>query len=253
MMKIELTWLAHNAWRLCLGGTTFAVDPFFQLPDSPENGSMKADYVLLSHGHADHCADAEAVLKKNNATLIAMAEVAGWFSARGVKKCEAMNIGGSVPVCVDGGKTEIRIMMVSASHSSTMPDGCPGGNSCGFLISIPKEGNNAGFSAPFRPFSEIAADCRNIYFACDTGWTAEMPWLGSLGIEMALLPIGDRYTLGPALSLDVIAVLKPQKVVPCHYNSWPPIRQDVQAWSEAVQKQGIAKPVLLKPGERYLF
>ena len=252
-MKIELTWLAHNAWRFCLGETVFAVDPFFQLPASPADGSMKADYVLVSHGHADHCADAEEMLKKNNATLIAMAEVASWFSARGVQKTEAMNIGGSLPVRADGGRAEARVMMVPAAHSSTMPDGRAGGNSCGFLFSVPREGDENVFSGPLRPFSEIAAACRNIYFACDTGWIAEMPWLGTLGLEAAVLPIGDRYTLGPALSLDVIAALKPKKVIPCHYNSWPPIRQDVQAWAEAVRKQGIAEPVLLEPGESHIL
>ncbi|MGI5831553.1 MAG: metal-dependent hydrolase [Thermoguttaceae bacterium] len=252
-MKKDLTWLGHNAWRLRLGETIFIVDPFFRLPNSPVDSSIPADYVLVSHGHADHCADAEEMLKKNNATLVALAEVADWYGKHGIKKIEAMNIGGSIPISVDDGRTQVRLMMVPAVHSSTMPDGRSGGNSCGFLISIPNEGKSAGFGAPIRPLSEIVADCLNIYFACDTGWTAEMPWLGSLGIDLAILPIGDRYTLGPPLSLDVIAAIRPKTVIPGHYNSWPPIRQDAPAWAEAVRNQGIAEPVVLEPGETYTF
>lgn len=256
-MKKELVWLAHNTWRLQLGNTVLIVDPFLLLPVSPVKGSLvKADYVLVSHGHADHCASAEEILKKNGAVLIAMAEVADWYKSKGIKNSEPMNIGGSIPIEIkdDGGASvTARVMMVPALHSSTMPDGRSGGNSCGFLVSIPKEGNDAGFGTPIRPLSEILTGCVNIYFACDTGWFSEMEWFGRFGIDVAVLPIGDRYTLGPALSLDAVAAVKPKVVVPAHYNSWPPISQDAEAWAEAVRRQGIAEPVVLKPGEGYTF
>ena len=256
-MKKEICWLGHNAWLLRVGGSVLAIDPFLLLPSSPVKGAeVKADFVLVSHGHADHCADAEQILKKNDAVLIAMAEVADWYRGKGIKKTEPMNIGGSIPIEIkdDTGKPfTIRVMMVPAFHSSTMPDGRSGGNSCGFLISIPKKEGDAGFNGAIRPLSEILSDYWNIYFACDTGFFSEMEWLGSLSIDTAVIPIGDRYTLGPAASLDALALLKPKKVIPAHYNSWPPIQQDAEMWADAVRRQGFAEPILLKPGESAVF
>ncbi len=281
-MNNELIWLGHNFWRLRLGKTVFAVDPFFTpqtreatdrvVDDVPEifhdgdsmkmQNVVKTDYVLLSHGHVDHCAEAQMVLTINDATLIAIAEVATWFRQKGCRKVEPMNVGGSLRIKTKTPPYNIRVLMVSASHSSTLPDGTPGGNAVGFLVSFPKMKNGGyvnndvsiGFSKPFRPLSEIMADCHNIYFACDTGWTAEMPWIGRLGIDLAVLPIGDRYTMGPELSLDAIAALKPKTVIPGHFNTWPPVAQDAEAWADAVCRQGIAEPVVLSgPLDRYTF
>lgn len=255
MIQKEIVWLGHNSWQLHLGKSVVIVDPFLLLPISPRKVSeVKADYVLVSHGHSDHCASALEILQKNDATLVAMAEVADWFRGKGVKKTEAMNIGGSIPISVSdesGAAKTVRVMMVPALHSSTMPDGRSGGNSCGFLLSIPDGNKSAGFDDEVLiPLSETLAGCYNIYFACDTGFFTEMEWLGGFGIDLALLPIGDRFTLGPAMSLDAIAALRPKKVIPAHFNSWPPIEQNVDAWSAAVRRQGIAEPIVLKPGER---
>ena len=279
-MNNELIWLGHNFWRLRLGNTSFVVDPFFT-PQTREEAdraadavpeifcggaaktrrAVKADYVLLSHGHADHCDEAQTILTVNDATLIAIAEVASWFRQKGCRKVEPMNVGGSLRIRTPSAPYNIRVGMVSASHSSTMPDGAPGGNAVGFLVSFPKtdgggraDDESIGFTAPIRPLSEILAGCHNVYFACDTGWTAEMPWIGRLGIDVAVLPIGDRYTMGPELSLDAIAALKPKTVLPGHFNTWPPIAQDADAWADAVRRQGIAEPVVLTgPRDSYKF
>ncbi len=281
-MNNELIWLGHNFWRLRLGKTVFAVDPYFtsrtredtdriadDISDIFYGGDsqkmqrvVKADYVLLSHGHDDHCGEARMILVINDATLIAMAEVASWFKREGCQKVEPMNIGGSLHIKINTPPYNIRVSMVSAAHSSTMRDGSSGGNACGFVVSIPRKKNGGykpndtslGFTAPIRPLSEILAECQNIYFACDTGWMAEMPWLSRIGIDLAILPIGDRYTMGPELSLDAIAALKPKAVIPGHYNTWAPISQDANAWAEAVRKQGIAEPIVLSgPLDRYAF
>jgi len=251
-MKIELTWLAHNCWRLTLGKTVFIVDPFLLLPVSAaKEQSVEADYLLVSHGHADHCASALTIAKRCGSTVAAMAEAAGWFEKNGVSKTEPMNIGGTGPLKAEdeNGKTvTIRVMMTPALHSSTMPDGKPGGNSSGFLVIVPNSGADP-WSGPVRPMKETLADCRTIYFACDTGWFSEMEKMGDWGIDTAVLPIGDRYTSGAAMSLDMILSLKPKRVIPGHFNSWPPIAQNAEQWAEAVRNYTSALPVVLKPGE----
>lgn len=255
-MSKQLTWLAHNCWLLRWGNTTFLVDPFLSLPCSPRKASeVSADYLLVSHGHADHCASALEIARRCDSTVVAMAEVAGWFEKNGVKKTESMNIGGAVPLQaldVAGHKTTVRVTMTPALHSSTMPDGSSGGASAGFLLSFPNAGGSAGFGdVELAPLKETLADCYHLYFACDTGWFSEMERLGDLGIDCACLPIGDRYTLGPAMSLDAIRSLRPTVVIPSHFNSWPPIAQNPDRWADAVRKYTDAEPLVLRPGETY--
>ena len=105
MPKIELTWLGHNAWRVKIGAGVLLIDPFFAPKIAPCSADdITADYLLVSHGHADHCADALSIAKRCSATVTAMAEVAGWFADQGVKKTEPMNIGGAIPLALPGGK-----------------------------------------------------------------------------------------------------------------------------------------------------
>ena len=252
----SITWLGHNCWRLRWGKTTFLVDPFLTLPDSVvPASSVTADYLLVSHGHADHCAQAAEIAGRCGSTVVAMAEVAGWFSEHGIKKTEPMNIGGGVWLSMldeSGNESKVRVTMTPALHSSTMPDGKSGGNSAGFLLSFPPKNAN-GLTEEIRPMKETLAECLNIYFACDTGWFAEMERLGAWGIDCAVVPIGDRYTMGPAMSLDAVRSLRPKIVIPAHFNTWPPIAQNVQKWAEAVRKYTDAEPVVLSPGAAYTF
>lgn len=121
----------------------------------------------------------------------------------------------------------------------------------GFVLSFSQ--NGAPLSpdqAPIKPLKDVLADAEafSIYFACDTGYFSEMSWIGKLGIDVAVLPIGDRYTMGPSLSLEAISALNARYVVPCHYNTWPPISQDASKWADAVQRYTQSKPLVLKPG-----
>ncbi|MBO7723632.1 MAG: metal-dependent hydrolase [Thermoguttaceae bacterium] len=250
-MDKQLTWLGHNCWQIRLGNSVLVVDPF--LPDSApvRFDQVEADFLLVSHGHADHCAQAVDIARRTGATIVAMAEPAGWFNQKKVSRTEPMNIGGTIPLKIDSGEeglSEIYVTMTPALHSSTMPDGSSGGNSCGFLVSIPKAPWNRG---AIVPFCERAADSCNLYFACDTGWFSEMEYIGSLGLELAVLPIGDRYTFGPEMSLDAIRALRPKRVIPTHYGTWAPIAQDPRLWAEAVKKYTEAEPVVLRPGEPF--
>ena len=88
-----------------------------------------------------------------------------------------------------------------------------------------------------------------IYFACDTALFLDMERIGSQGIDLAVLPIGDRFTMGPDDALAAVKLIKPRRVVPSHYNTWPPIAQDADAWAACVEAETQAKAVVLKPGE----
>jgi L-ascorbate metabolism protein UlaG (beta-lactamase superfamily) len=114
-----------------------------------------------------------------------------------------------------------------AHHSSSMPDGSYGGVPGGFLLTV---------------------GGARLYFACDTALFLDMKLIGSGELELAVLPIGDRFTMGPDDSIDAIKFLSPKRVLPCHYNTWPIIAQDASAWAERVRSHTAAEPVVLEPG-----
>ncbi len=117
--------------------------------------------------------------------------------------------------------------MTVAWHSSQLPDGSDGGNPGGFLLTT-SDGT--------------------IYFACDTALFSDMKLIGSCGVDLAVLPIGDLFTMGPEDSIEAIKLIGPQRVIPNHYNTWPPIEQDAHAWAEQVRAKTAAEPVVLEPG-----
>jgi L-ascorbate metabolism protein UlaG (beta-lactamase superfamily) len=219
----ELTWLGHGTWLVRTGGATLIVDPF--LDDSPtapyKAAEVNADYVLVSHGHFDHVADAAAIAARCGATVIANFEICQWLAARGATKTEPMNLGGAIATPFG------RVKLTLAHHSSTLPDGASGGNPGGFLLSL--------------------ADGK-VYFAGDTALFADMKLIGDAGIDLAVVPIGDRFTMGPDDSLKAIQLLRPKRVAPAHYNTWPPIAQDAAAWGARVRQETAAVPVVLEPG-----
>jgi L-ascorbate metabolism protein UlaG (beta-lactamase superfamily) len=225
-----ITWLGHNAWSIETGGKTILVDPF--LNDSPtapmKADGVKADFILLSHGHADHVGDTVAIAKRTGAPVIANFEVTEWLKKQGVAQDKLMPMN-------PGGGRELpfgRVKFTIAHHSSSMPDGSYGGVPGGFLLTI--------------------SDAR-IYFACDTALFLDMKLIGGGGLDLAVLPIGDVYTMGPGDSIDAIKLLDPQRVAPCHYNTWPEIAQDATAWAERVRSHTAAEPVVLKPGGKFSF
>ncbi len=224
-MATELTWLGHGSWLIAAGGHHIVLDPF--LTDSP-TASMKADevpadFILASHGHFDHVTDVERIAKRTGATLISCFEVCQWFTKRGVDKNHPMNIGGSFPFPFG------RVKMTIAQHTSTMPDGSNGGAAAGFVVSFP-EGN--------------------VYFACDTGLFYDMKLIGAAGIALAVLPIGDNFTMGPEDALEAVKLIEPKRVVPVHRGTWPLIEQDAKGWAERVRRETQAEPIVIEPGEK---
>lgn len=226
-MALELMWLGHATWQLSTGKHTILVDPF--LSDNPAAPAAAKDvdatHILVSHGHFDHIADAPEIANRCGATVISNFEIATWLNKqRAVQNTIGMNLGGSVDVPFG------RVKMTLAFHSSELPDGSYGGNPCGFLVTL-KEGPK-------------------IYFACDTALFGDMALIGKAGIDVAVLPIGDLFTMGPEDAVEATRLIQPRVVVPSHYNTWPPIAQDVAQWAEQIREQTAARPAVLKPGER---
>lgn len=224
-MTAEITWLGHGSWSIKAGDHAILLDPF--LNDSPTSpvkaDDVEADYILVSHGHFDHVADVAAIANRTGATVVAVYEISAWFEAQhGVKQTLGMNLGGGVDLPFG------RVTMTLAHHSSQLPDGSYGGNPAGFLLQLPTG---------------------TIYFACDTALFSDMQLIGQKGIDLAVLPIGDLFTMGPADSLEAIKLIQPRRVVPAHYNTWPPIAQDAAKWAESVRANTQAEPVVLEPGD----
>ena len=227
-MPAELTWLGHGSWQLKAGKHTILVDPF--LDDSPtaplKANDAAADFILVSHGHFDHVADAAKIANRTGATVVSVFEICSWLAKQhGVKNTVGGNLGGSAALPFG------RVKLTLAFHSSTLPDGSSGGNPCGFLLAL--------------------ASGERIYFACDTGLFGDMTLIGAGGLDLAVLPIGDLFTMGPDDAVEAVKLLKPKKVAPSHYNTWPPIAQDAEKWARAIREQTKAEPIVVKPGESF--
>lgn len=224
---MKLTWLGHGCWRIDTGDGSLLLDPFLDdCPTSPVKAEEVAlgehDYILLSHGHFDHVADAAAIAQRTQATLVAVPEITSWFQKQhGVQKTLDMNIGGKVQLAC------ATVKMTPALHSSQLPDGSYGGNPVGFVVE---------------------AGGRRAYFACDTGLFSDMSLIGEEQLDIAIVPIGDHYTMGPDDAVRAIKRLQPRIAAPAHYNTWPPIAQDAEAWAEQVRVQTTAQPTVIEPG-----
>jgi L-ascorbate metabolism protein UlaG (beta-lactamase superfamily) len=224
-MAIQLTWLGHASWHLKTGQHTILIDPF--LDDSPtaplKAKDAAADFILVSHGHFDHIADAAKIANRTGATVVSNYEITTWLAKNhGVKNTVGGNLGGGANLAFG------RVKLTLAFHSSSLPDGSNGGNPCGFLLTL--------------------TGGQKLYFACDTALFSDMALLGAGGLDVAVLPIGDLFTMGPDDALEAVKLLRPKRVVPSHFSTWPPIQQDARAWAERVRKETSSEPVVLDPG-----
>ncbi len=221
---MRIKFIGHACVQL-LGSKTILFDPY--LTGNPaatvKAGEVKADYILLTHGHGDHLGDTVAIAKRTGAKVVAMVELANWLSEQGVDAM-GMNIGGSYQF-PDG----LKVKLVPAWHSSQLPDGSPCGLAVGFICWL---------------------DGKCIYHAGDTGLFGDMrEVIAPHGLDWAILPIGDYYTMGPADALTAAKWLGAKNYLPIHYNTFPLLKQDAAAFKRAVEAECAAKCQALAPGE----
>ncbi len=224
-MATRLCWLGHACLLLESDGQRVLIDPF--LTGNPAAATtadkVPADFILVSHGHGDHVGDTVAIARRTGATVITNYEMSEWFQKQGVSKVHGQQHGGGHAYPFG------RVKLTLAFHGSALPDGSYGGNPCGFLIAF-KDGTH-------------------VYDAADTGLFGDMRLIGEEGVDLAVLPIGDYYTMGPDDALRAVKLIQPRQVVPIHYNTFELIAQDAGAWAARVRRETQAEPVVLKPGE----
>ncbi len=220
---MKFTYYGHATFAVTAGGKTLLFDPFITpnpLAKGIDVSKITADYILLSHGHGDHVADAVMLAKQTGATVIAMAEVAKWMEAQGVEKTHGMNYGSYT---FDFGK----VSMVPAWHSSSLPDGSYGGNPAGFVIST-KDGN--------------------FYYSGDTCLMLDMQLVPHYArLDFAVLPIGGNYTMDAEDAVKAADFIQCTKIIGVHYDSFPPIVIDREQAGK-IFKEGGKELILVEIG-----
>jgi L-ascorbate metabolism protein UlaG (beta-lactamase superfamily) len=196
----SLTWLGHGSFRLdTAGGARIYLDPWLSGPTTPEGEQApdRADAIAVTHGHGDHAGDVVALQQKLGCTVLGMVELMSWFSRNGVdeEKVVGFNKGGTVEVA------GVRFTMTNAFHSSSTPDGSYGGEAAGFVIE---------------------ADGVRIYFAGDTTVFGDMQLIARLyEPTVAVLPIGDHYTMSPREAALALELLGNPRCIPGHWGTFP--------------------------------
>lgn len=228
-MSLTFTYYGHSTVAIDADGTKIVIDPFLA-PNNPlataSADDLEADFILISHGHGDHIADAAALAKRTGALVITSFEIVNWLAAQGVENGHGMNMGGAYSFPFG------RVKCTIAHHSSALPDGSNGGNPMGFVIQF--------------------NDGSDVYFAGDTALTYDMRLIGEAGgVDLALLPIGDNFTMGPEDAVRAAEFVQAKRVIPIHYNTFPPIKQDAQAFAKKLLNDTGIDCTVLEPGGQF--
>ncbi|HXB64750.1 MAG TPA: metal-dependent hydrolase [Solirubrobacteraceae bacterium] len=223
---MEIRFLGHAAFELRDGGTSVLIDPY--LSENPK-AAVSADElspsaILLTHGHFDHIGDTEAIAKRSGADVVAIVEIAHELKARGVENVHDPNLGGTVEF--DWGW----VRLVPAWHTSTTPRG---------TANVP-----AGLV--------VGIGGKVIYHLGDTTLFSDLQLVGRRQpIDVALMCIGGHYTMDRIDALEAARLVGAKQVIPCHYNTFPPIETDVLAFKADVEAAGAGEVVVLEPGESH--
>lgn len=222
---MKLTYYGQSCFAVETGGKNLLFDPFITPNEQAKHidiSRIKADYILLSHGHSDHTADCVQLAKRTNATVIGSFEVATWMNQQGVEKYHPMNTGGKW--AFDFGT----VKCTSAIHSSNMPDGSYGGNPMGFIVHT---------------------DEKTFYYSGDTALTMDMQLVPRWGkLDFAVLPIGDNFTMGYEDAIVASEMIQCQNIVGVHFDTFGFIRIDHEKVKKAFTEAGLNLH-LLKIGE----
>jgi L-ascorbate metabolism protein UlaG (beta-lactamase superfamily) len=226
-MAVDIRFLGQACFELKAGDTTVLTDPF--LTGNPKAAAtadeMSPDVILLTHGHGDHLGDTVDIAKRTGATVVAIVELASEISGAGVENVLDPNLGGTVTF--DWGW----VKLVPAWHTAVSPSGTPH-MPAGLLIHIGD---------------------RLVYHLGDTALFSDMQLIARRGdrVDLALVPIGGHYTMDRFDAVTAVQFINPQQVIPCHYDTFPPIETDAQAFRSDVQNAGFSEVVVLQPGESH--
>jgi L-ascorbate metabolism protein UlaG (beta-lactamase superfamily) len=225
---MDIRFLGHASFELVDGDANVLVDPF--LTGNPKaaaaHDELDATHILLTHGHGDHIGDAEAIAKRTGAVVVAVPEITNELSEAGVENVRDPNLGGTVKF--DWGW----VKLVPAWHTSTTPKGSSPGTAAGLLIGI---------------------GGKTVYHLGDTALFSDMKLIAGRGdpIDVALVPIGGHYTMDRLDAVVACEFIGATTVIPCHYDTFPPIETDVQAFKSDVESQTSSEVVILEPGETF--
>ncbi len=213
---MKVTYYGHSCFNVEVSGKNLLFDPFIsgnELAKNIDVSKIKADYILISHGHEDHLVDADSIAKRTNATVISNYEIVVWLTTKqGVQNGHPMNHGGKWKF--DFGT----VKYVSAIHSSTLPDGTSGGNPGGFVVDS-TEGT--------------------FYFAGDTALTYDMKLIGEMyKLKFAFLPIGDNFTMGIDDAVIASDFIKCNNIIGMHYDTFGYIKINHNETKEKFSKAG---------------
>ncbi len=225
---MQINFIGHATFELADGDARVLIDPFLS-PNNP-SATVSADevdptHILITHGHSDHTADAVAVAKRTGAPCVAVTELAGWLGEQGVEDVTNPNLGGTVEF--DWGS----VKLVPAWHTNSTPDGTVIGTPTGLVIEL---------------------GGKTVYHLGDTALFGDLRLIGERHApDVALVPIGGHFTMDRHDAAYACGLLGAKTVIPCHYDTFPPIETDAEAFKQQVESETSSAVVILAPGESH--
>ena len=225
---MDIRWIGHATFELSDGSSRVLIDPFLA-PNNPA-ATVTADdvdptHILITHGHVDHMADAVAVAKRTGAHCVALVELVNWLGEQGVENTSDPNLGGTVEF--DWGW----VKLVQAFHTGTLPDGTVVGGQVGLVVNI---------------------GGTTVYHLGDTCLFGDLRLIGErTPVDVALIPIGGHYTMDRHDGAVAAELVGAGTVIPMHYNTFPPIETDAEAFKSDVESKTSSQVVILNPGDTH--